>query len=139
MEAGSRNRRVLGSWKEIAAYLGKGVRTVQRWENDLGLPVRRPNGTSKGVVHASAEELDRWLNKRWARRAIPPLKGHSPHAQLTAAVRASQDLRRANQTLIDELMQNLQSLRDQCAALVEASSEANETRKLLNRRGSGRR
>jgi hypothetical protein len=29
----------LGSWKEIAAYLGRDVRTVQRWEKKEGLPV----------------------------------------------------------------------------------------------------
>jgi hypothetical protein len=30
----------LTSWKEIGQYLGKGVRTVQRWEQQMGLPVR---------------------------------------------------------------------------------------------------
>jgi hypothetical protein len=29
----------LNGWKEIAAYVGKGVRTVQRWEKAHGLPV----------------------------------------------------------------------------------------------------
>ena len=39
--------KVFSSWKEIAAYLGKGVRTVQRWEAVLGLPVhhRRNKGS----------------------------------------------------------------------------------------------
>jgi hypothetical protein len=32
---------ILKGWKDIAKYLGCGVRTVQRWEK-LGLPVRRP-------------------------------------------------------------------------------------------------
>jgi hypothetical protein len=31
----------LDSWKEIASYLGRGVRTVQRWECEEGLPVHR--------------------------------------------------------------------------------------------------
>ena len=31
----------LDSWKEIAAYLKREVRTVQRWEKNLRLPVRR--------------------------------------------------------------------------------------------------
>ena len=31
----------LDSWKEIAAYLGRGIRTVQRWEREEGLPVHR--------------------------------------------------------------------------------------------------
>ena len=26
---------VFTSWKEIACYLGKGIRTVQRWERDF--------------------------------------------------------------------------------------------------------
>lgn len=31
----------LNSWKEIATFLGRGVRTVQRWERELQLPVHR--------------------------------------------------------------------------------------------------
>ena len=52
---------ILNSWKEIARYLGRGVRTVQRWERDLGLPVRRPHGRDRSTVLALAEELDHWL------------------------------------------------------------------------------
>lgn len=51
---------ILGSWKEIAQYLGKGVRTVQRWEHELKLPVHRPSGARKGVVIAFPEELEKW-------------------------------------------------------------------------------
>ena len=36
----ARGRR-LDSWKEIAAYLGRDVRTVQRWERREGLPIHR--------------------------------------------------------------------------------------------------
>lgn len=50
---------VLSSWKEIARYLGKGVRTVQRWESDHALPVYRPKG-SRGIIVAYAHELDHW-------------------------------------------------------------------------------
>jgi excisionase family DNA binding protein len=49
---------VLSSWKEIARYLGKGVRTVQRWEACERLPVHRPG---QGLVLAYAEELDTWV------------------------------------------------------------------------------
>ena len=44
---------VLSSWKDIARYMGKGVRTVQRWERHLGLPVRRPNGVRIKVPSCS--------------------------------------------------------------------------------------
>jgi hypothetical protein len=49
----------LGSWKEIAQYLGVTVRTAQKWGAVRGLPVRRASG-QKGRVWATTEELDRW-------------------------------------------------------------------------------
>ncbi len=52
---------VLTSWKEIAQYLGKGVRTVQRWEHEMGLPVRRPKPKERHIVLALCEELDGWV------------------------------------------------------------------------------
>ncbi|HEU5402752.1 MAG TPA: response regulator [Terriglobales bacterium] len=54
---------VLSSWKEIAAYFGKGVRTVQRWEHELGLPIHRPNHADKGVVLAYPRELTDWMSR----------------------------------------------------------------------------
>ncbi len=55
---------VLSGWKDIAKYLGLGVRTVQRWEIRLGLPVIRPAGRGRSVVCARTEELDAWLRQR---------------------------------------------------------------------------
>ncbi|MBZ5490143.1 MAG: hypothetical protein LAO76_04335 [Acidobacteriia bacterium] len=54
---------VLNSWKEIATYLGRGVRTVQRWEAELQLPVHRPRGKNRSAVIAFREELDQWLSR----------------------------------------------------------------------------
>jgi hypothetical protein len=59
---------VLTSWKEIARYMGKGVRTVQRWEQDFGLPVRRPQGSNKKAVLARPRDLDAWVALRCASR-----------------------------------------------------------------------
>ena len=53
----------LTSWKQIAGYLGKGVRTAQRWERDMSLPVRRPEGRAKGIVYALPDEIDVWLQQ----------------------------------------------------------------------------
>jgi hypothetical protein len=55
--------RLLSSWKEIAGYFGKGVRTVQRWERTLGLPVYRPRGAQKNIVFARHSELESWIQK----------------------------------------------------------------------------
>ncbi len=52
---------ILNSWKEIAEYIGRGVRTVQRWEHDLGLPVKRPRRHLRSPVVAFTAELDEWL------------------------------------------------------------------------------
>ncbi|HEX4066014.1 MAG TPA: hypothetical protein VHZ09_08305 [Acidobacteriaceae bacterium] len=59
---------VLTSWKEIARYMGKGVRTVQRWEQDFGLPVRRPQGSNKKAVLARPRDLDAWVALRCTSR-----------------------------------------------------------------------
>ena len=58
--------RRLDSWKEIASFLGRGIRTVQRWEREEGLPVRRLPHAQRGSVFAHANELSAW----WERRQI---------------------------------------------------------------------
>ena len=63
----------LDSWKEIASYLRRGLRTAQRWERDAGLPVRRVAGNG-GAVYAFRAELDTW----WQRRS---LDGDGPASQ----------------------------------------------------------
>jgi Tol biopolymer transport system component len=54
----------LDSWKEIAAYLRRDVRTVQRWEKTEGLPVRRHLHDALGSVYAYRHELDAWREGR---------------------------------------------------------------------------
>jgi len=54
----------LDSWKAIASYLGRGVRTVQRWERDEGLPVHRLAHEKRGSVYARRPEVDAWWESR---------------------------------------------------------------------------
>ena len=54
----------LDSWKEIAAYLGRDVTTVQRWEKRETMPVHRHVHDKRGSVYALAPELDAWLKSR---------------------------------------------------------------------------
>ncbi len=89
---------VCNSWKEIAAYLGRGVRTVQRWEHDLQLPVHRPKGKDRSAVLAFPAELDRWLMGTPLRNQVT---GRAGGESRTALVRQSRDLRaRANRLLL---------------------------------------
>ena len=54
----------LDSWKEIAAYLNRGVRTVVRWETDEGLPVHRLHHDERASVFAYKSELAAWRDSR---------------------------------------------------------------------------
>ena len=57
------SRDVLAGWKEVAAFLGRSVRTVQRWEKQMGLPVRRLKSKVRTVPYALRSELAGWLNE----------------------------------------------------------------------------
>jgi TolB-like protein len=58
----------LDSWKEIASYLDRSVRTVKRWERLEGLPVRRHQHERSSSVYAYTSELDAWAAGREPQR-----------------------------------------------------------------------
>jgi hypothetical protein len=84
---------ILTSWKEIANYLGKGVRTVQRWEREMQLPVHRPDGARQGVVLAFPAELDHWTRRDWGTRADRSFHGELKRAASTSAALLEQTTR----------------------------------------------
>lgn len=53
----------LDSWKEIASYMGRTVRTVIRWEQEGGLPVHRVPVGQRPAVFAYPREIDEWLQR----------------------------------------------------------------------------
>jgi hypothetical protein len=55
---------LLNSWKEIAAHLKCGVRTAQRWQRELHMPVMRVRDSKRGAVIAESEALDEWMRRR---------------------------------------------------------------------------
>src|SRR5579863_4729913 len=54
--------RRLESWKEIAAYLKRDLRTVQRWERRESLPIHRHLHDKRSSVYVYTSELDAWRN-----------------------------------------------------------------------------
>jgi len=66
----------LDSWKEIAVYLRREVRTVQRWEKREGLPVHRQIHLKAGTVCAFKHEIDTWLKIRChpSSEAVPQVR-----------------------------------------------------------------
>jgi hypothetical protein len=61
----------LDSWKEIAVYLGREVRTVQRWEKREHLPVHRHLHSKIGSIFAFKHEIDSWRKSR-SLSPVPP-------------------------------------------------------------------
>ncbi len=78
------NSAVLSSWKEIAAYLNKSVRTVQRWEEGFSLPIRRPVAHNRRIVIAVPAELDSWVQQLGTRNSA----AHQVRAIEDSTVRA---------------------------------------------------
>jgi hypothetical protein len=125
----------LTCWKDIAHYFGKGVRTVQRWEREFGLPVRRPQGafhnSAKSPVIADPRDLDAWLQARWALRpakedneASRPASA-SPRASLELHLRQSRELRHKmkamqeeHREIVRDLTLTVTSLRQICQNLI---------------------
>jgi adenylate cyclase len=69
----------LDSWKAIAKYLGREVRTVQGWEKNEGLPVHRHLHAKLGSVYAFRTELDAWRRQR---ASVVDLPESNPPADL---------------------------------------------------------
>jgi hypothetical protein len=59
----------LDGWGEIASYLNRDIRTVQRWEKLQRLPIHRDAG-ARARVWAFSSELDKWLEEQDASRSV---------------------------------------------------------------------
>jgi hypothetical protein len=77
----------LESWKEVAAYLGRDITTVRRWEKREGLPVHRLHHSRLGSVYAYTAELDAWRNERAAGAATAGIAANQAPKQSGASGR----------------------------------------------------
>jgi len=122
--------RRLNSWKEIAAYLGRGVRTVQRWEK-MGLPVQRPQSGSRGSVTAATDEIDNWLLGAHTHGFnVPQIGERQPFGEeLLGSVQQARALRKEMAILRENEHIALTQVTDKIAALekscVNTRSESN--------------
>jgi len=65
----------LESWKQIAAYLQRDVRTAKRWEKSEGLPVHRHAHQARSSVYAYPSELEAWRADRKPGTEAPAAHG----------------------------------------------------------------
>ena len=126
---------LLNSWKEIATYLGRGVRTAQRWER-YGLPVRRLAPGPRASVIADAHDIDTWIRSAKSHgfgteETCEPLLFHE--ASL-ATVKQSRSFRSEHELLedgkkrLEQLIANVARLKANCE---RASQLARSLRSVL--------
>ena len=100
----------LNGWKEIATFLGKSVRTVQRWEREFGLPVHRLGANGGEIVFAWKGEISHWMRTAAQARAngetplstpegvtAPTANGPTARAQQSSVAQATRTTGRRRQ------------------------------------------
>jgi len=122
---------LLNSWKEIASYLNRGVRTVQRWER-MGLPVRRLGTGPRAPVIANAPEIDGWMQTARAHGFLQsplvsePLQCRADLRETILQSRALRQemaaLRKKQRTTMAELMCTICKLKDACSDSTAAAA-----------------
>jgi predicted DNA-binding transcriptional regulator AlpA len=108
------SQEVLSGWKEIAKHLGKGVRTVQRYERGVGLPVRRPTDAS-AVVFAFTSEIDAWVE------ACP----------MRANLRSLGRIPKSGETTVQSLRKNVEEMRRLGSQMQELKGELRYSLEML--------
>ena len=117
------SEQILSSWKEIAAYLGKGVRTVQRWEVELELPVRRPAPGAKHVVLAFPAELDDWVKNAKLRETAAEQPVQRTQGTMLLRMR-NYELRQRMNALVQTTLERSKRSYEQAQKLVDKHKEA---------------
>lgn len=119
---------ILSGWKEIAAYLGRGVRTVQRYEHQLGLPTRRISGHRSGSVLATKSDLDSWVNSRPIVQSSDTQQTAQVHlgSALENSLRERSRLHSEMMTLREELKEEVRKIRENILQLRKELQEMRE-------------
>jgi hypothetical protein len=126
--SGKAEVKYLSSWKEIANYMGKGVRTVQRYEAEFGLPVRRPAGKSRAAVVATRSDIDAWVeassNRAALQRSVSSILTRDPELnEIREGIREMHELRRQMHGLRAETNTSLKLLIAGVQVLVKSTRE----------------
>ena len=98
----------LDSWKEIAAYLRREVRTVQLWEKREGLPVHRHFHRRLGTVFALRSEIENWKRQvsraRGDRQTASPVPSNPPEITIYVLPLQSVSVQSEQRPLVDAIV-----------------------------------
>jgi len=120
---------LLSCWKDIASYMGSGVRTVQRWEQHAGLPVRRPTSHGqKSQVLLDRRAADAWMASRRLPKVGESRKGVRVSApprtpRLENHIHASRQLHNAHHALTEQVDLHVRLLTKQCALMLKLNRD----------------
>ena len=144
------SRRILNGWKEISNHIERGVRTAQRWEALLGMPVHRPALKDRSAVVAFTDELDGWITRNVL--ATPDTNGEGRneslarlHNNMNSLARHTSQLEAHTKALQDQLKQSLAIHRTWSASrlpILQAPASSRSTGAMVPfrpRNNSGRR
>ena len=123
---------LLNSWKEIAAYTGRGIRTLQRWDRDLHFPVHHPHEAHCGVVSAFKDEIDLWFRTRHGEHSANSI--HQDNYEARRLLLKNTQILKARASRMAECLDQLKSEIDRALSLstdVHAACEASRARKQL--------
>jgi len=113
------SRQILNGWKQISDHIERGVRTAQRWESMLGMPVHRPALKDGSVVVAFSDELERWL------RRTPP--------DTREKCVAIQDEEQSNESLL-RVLEKMSTLVRQSRELIRQMRVSQQPRRIRRKR-----
>jgi hypothetical protein len=111
----------LDSWKDIAHYLNRSVRTVQRWERLEAMPVHRHCHGTGDSVYAYKQEVDAWRSSRSQRKRLTlqlPTIRRVPMGSLARAEQSS--LLRLLKEIVEQLQEEAAAARTAPEGLVVA-------------------
>jgi hypothetical protein len=133
----------LNSWKEISAFMDRGVRTIQRWEKELGLPVHRLGTGLRSPVHAYPSELTAWLLREHSKNSndhngtrLPSIAPNTPAMRTSAVARV---LVHRSSGLVQQLVGSLCEQKKRTEKLSAALDEVQRRLEVLRSKSRKRR
>ena len=128
-------RQILNGWKEISNHIKRGVRTAQRWEDCLGMPVHRPALKDRSAVVAFTDELDRWLSRTVSDTLDANAEGSEEtlermHNNLSTLARHTSELASQTIALQEQMKRSLEVQHSRIASRMHARSATASGRSL---------